>query len=292
VSTIEVVEYTDPGCSWAWGTEPKRRLLQWRYGDRLRVRRVMGGLVGDMTHYLPDFDREQAAPGFVRYWQRVGSTTGMPHPAGLRWMYRSTEPACVAVKAAEHQGAEAAEAVLRRLREATFVHGEPPDDEALVLGAVAGLPGLDAGRLAGDLRSAEVAEAFRADWEETRRPNDQVLHHEAEGEGSGRAKHTEGHWRFVFPTWVLRSGDAEATVAGWKPLERYLAAMEEVAPGATADARPGPDPDEVLDRWGTAAQTELDLLCGGRTPRDAMAHDTGGGVLWLRRDEAAARGLA
>jgi len=33
--TLEVVEYTDPWCSWAWGTEPKLRRLRWRWGDRL-----------------------------------------------------------------------------------------------------------------------------------------------------------------------------------------------------------------------------------------------------------------
>jgi protein-disulfide isomerase-like protein with CxxC motif len=288
---IEVTEYTDPGCSWAWGAEPKRRLLQWRFGDVLRFRRVMGGLVGDMSNYLPDFDREEAAATFVSYWRRVGSTTGMPHPAGLRWMYRSTEPSCRAVKAAERQGDEVAERVLRRLCEATFVHGEPPDDEAPIAAAVAGVPGLDTERLVRDLGSPEIEAAFRADWEETRQPNDQVLHDEPETEGGGRAKHTEGHWRYVFPTWLLRAGDAEVTVAGWKPLERYLDAMEELVPGCTREPRPDPTPAEVLERWGTAAGAELDLLCGGRVPAGAVAHDGGGGVLWLSPREAAARDL-
>ena len=31
---IDVVEYTDPSCSWAWGTEPKFRRLQWQYATR------------------------------------------------------------------------------------------------------------------------------------------------------------------------------------------------------------------------------------------------------------------
>ena len=114
---IEVVEYTDPGCSWAWGSEPKLRLLRWRFGDRLRWRRVLGGLIGDMRNYLDGFDAVQAAPGFSRYWAHVAATTGMPYPAGLSWMYRSTEPACLAAKAAELQSADVAERVLRRLRE-------------------------------------------------------------------------------------------------------------------------------------------------------------------------------
>ena len=31
VERVEVVEYTDVMCSWAWGSEPKLRLLRWRY---------------------------------------------------------------------------------------------------------------------------------------------------------------------------------------------------------------------------------------------------------------------
>ena len=42
---IEVVEFTDPGCSWAWGTEPKLRLLQWRYGEQLRAAGVTKGML-------------------------------------------------------------------------------------------------------------------------------------------------------------------------------------------------------------------------------------------------------
>ena len=45
VMVVEVVEYSDPWCSWAWGTEPKLRRLRWRYGDRLEWRTVMGDLV-------------------------------------------------------------------------------------------------------------------------------------------------------------------------------------------------------------------------------------------------------
>ncbi len=292
MADVEVVEYTDPGCSWAWGTEPKRRLLRWRHGDRLAWRRVMGGLVGDMGNYLDGFDPEAEAPRMARYWAKVGATTGMPHPARLRWMYRSTEPAGRAVKAAERQGDDVAERVLRRLREATFVIGEPPDDQDRILAAVAGVPGLDRDRLAADLASPEVDAAFRADWEETRRPNDHVLHHEADAEGGGRAKHTEGHWRYVFPTLIVRGPQGEVTVAGWKPLGDYLAALEAVAPGVTAGAPADPSPAQVLDGWGSAAEAELALLCGTTTPPpDAVPLDGGGGVLWLSPVEAEARGV-
>ena len=60
-TTVAVTEYTDPICSWAWGTEPKLRLLQWRHGHRLTWRVVMGGLVGDASQGKADWDASRAA---------------------------------------------------------------------------------------------------------------------------------------------------------------------------------------------------------------------------------------
>ena len=32
-AALEVVEFTDVSCPWVWGSEPRFRLLRWRYGD-------------------------------------------------------------------------------------------------------------------------------------------------------------------------------------------------------------------------------------------------------------------
>jgi protein-disulfide isomerase-like protein with CxxC motif len=293
MAPLEIIEYTDPGCSWAWGSEPKLRLLRWRHGHRLRWRRVLGGLVGDMLAYDPDFDAEQRAPDYAAYWATVSEHTGMPAPDPLHWMYASTEPACLAVTAAARQGEEVADRVLRRLREATFVHGHPPDDPDRIAAALTAVPGLDRDRLLADLDDDEVGEAFQRDWEATRRPDPEVLELEEEGPGAGNAKHAEGHWRYVFPTIVVRNADERRIVPGWKPYEAYVAAFEELDPGVTADPRPDPTPAEVLEAFGTATGTELEFLCGpgAEPPADAVALDVPGGVLWCSPAEARARGL-
>jgi len=289
---VDVVEYTDPGCSWAWGSEPKLRRLRWRHSARLRWRRVMGGLVGDMANYLDGFDAAAAAPGFARYWERVGATTGMPHPAHLARMYRSTEPACVAVKAAERLGEAAAEHVLRRLREATFLFGAPPDTPERIRAALHGLP-VDVARLAADMESDAVREAFAADWRETRAPNAYVRALVEDGEGAGGAKVSEGHTRYVFPTLVFRGAGREATVPGWKPYERYVEAIEDVVPRATGEPRPDPTPAQAFAAWPLLAARELEVLCGpgASPPLDVLRRDAGGGVFWLTAAEAAARGI-
>ena len=61
MTKIEVVEYTDAVCSTAWGAEPLLRKLQWRYGEQLAWRKVMGGLIGDASKGKADWDRVRAA---------------------------------------------------------------------------------------------------------------------------------------------------------------------------------------------------------------------------------------
>src|SRR5881227_2851570 len=100
---VEVVEHSDPWCSWAWGTEPKLRRLRWRYGDRLEWRTVMGDLVADRLIDRPDFDAERAAPKMATYWQNVHVHTGMPWPVHLRRAPRLSAIAGQAVKAAQLQ---------------------------------------------------------------------------------------------------------------------------------------------------------------------------------------------
>lgn len=291
---VEVVEFTDPGCSWAWGTEPKLRLLRWRHGHRLHWRRVMGGLIGDMSKIVGgEFDPIRAAKRQPGYWRGVWEHTRMTYPVSMEWMYVSTEPPCIATKAAEEQSEEVAQRVLRRLREATFVLGRPADTIDRIVEAVRGVPGLDVDRLVDDIASEPVAKSFREDWEETRRPNEYVMTLEEDLPGAGRAKHTEGHWRFVFPTVIFRGPSGEVTVPGWKDYERYAEAMETVAPGSTSDPRPDPTPDEVFETWGTASERELEVLTGTTEPPDGVVKiDTDEWRFFLTPTEAAARGLA
>jgi predicted DsbA family dithiol-disulfide isomerase len=294
MDSIEVVEFTDPGCSWAWGTEPKLRLLRWRFGDRLRWRRVLGGLIGDMSNYVDGaFDPVRAAKRYIPYWEQVYKLTRQSYPTKLQWMYSSTDVQGRAVKAAELQSDEAGGAVLRRLREQIFVFGEPADTVKRIIAAVRGIEGLDQERFAVDLESELAEKAFKEDWEETRRPNEYVMTLEGDWPGIGRAKHTEGHWRFVFPTIVFSGADHETTVPGWCAYDDYESALEFQLPGSTDERRPDPTPQEAFATWPTLTDNELEVLCGpGATPPDGVvAYDWGEGRLFLTRREASARKL-
>jgi len=296
MNQVEVTEYTDAVCSTAWGAEPLLRKLDWRYGPHLKWRRVMGGLVGDAAKSSgrADWDRLGAAIPMQAYWKRVWALTGMPYPHPMRLMLQSTDPLGAAVKAAELQGQDVADRVLRRFREQIFVFGLGPQTPDEFAAATVGVAGLDQARWRADQKRPEVAAAYKADWSETRKPNDYVRHLKHEGPMNGELKHSEGHDRYALPTVIFKGPGGEHTVAGWVPYEDYVAGLEAALPGATADPRPDPTPDQAFARWGMLTARELGFLCGedARPPADAITYDWGDGVVYFSAAEAKARDLA
>ena len=296
MSQVEVTEYTDAVCSTAWGAEPLLRRLDWRYGPHLKWRKVMGGLVGDAAKSSgrADWDRVGAAVPMQAYWKRVWALTGMPYPHPMRLMLQSTDPLGAAVKAAELQGQDVADRVLRRFREQIFVFGLGPQTPDEFAAATVGVAGLDQARWRADQQRPEVAAAYKADWSETREPNDYVRHLKHDGPMNGELKHSEGHDRYALPTVIFKGPGGEHTVAGWVPYEDYVAGLEAALPGATADPRPDPTPDQAFARWGMLTARELAFLCGedARPPADVVTYDWGDGVVYFSAAEAKVRDLA
>jgi protein-disulfide isomerase-like protein with CxxC motif len=259
---VELVEYTDPWCSWAWGTEPKLRRLRWRYEDRIDWRTVLGDLVPDRAAIDPDFDPVAAAPTVAGYWKNVNAHTGMPWPDGLRWAPSSSAHACRAVKAAQQHSDGAGAALLRAIRGSCFIECAPADTIERILELAARVPDVDETRLAVDVDGDAALAAFVADRTETRRPNEYVRTLEETHEGKGNAKREGDVWRYVFPTVLFRGAGGEHTVPGWQPWERYVDAMEAAVPGSTADPRPDPTPEQAGARWPSLTRREVEFLCG------------------------------
>src|SRR4051812_1359540 len=289
MAAVDVVEFTDPWCSWAWGTEPKLRRLRWRLGDRCDWRIVMGDLVADRRAPDGTFDPVRAATKTAEHWQHVHEHTGMPWPVHLRWTPGLSADAARGVKAAQLQGDAAGRMLLRALRESCFVYAAPADTEQRVLELAATVEGVDAARLADDVSSSVVDAAFRADRAETRKPNDYVRNLEETHEGKGNAKPDGDGWRYVFPTLLFRGPDGQATVPGWQPWERYVEAMETAVRGSTRDPRPDPTPDEALAEWPLLTERELSFLCGPSAVVPSMARsvDWGAGIAYARPDAPA-----
>ncbi len=291
---VEVVEYTDPLCSVAWGAEPIFRRLRWRHGHRLAWRTVMGGLAGDLTTSREGWTREGAAKPMSDYWKRVTALTGMPYPKPMHVMLSSTDPAGRAFKAAQLQSETAAQRVLRRMRESIFLFGRGAQTEDEFAALAGGITDLDIPRWRADMARPEVDTAYRRDWEEARNPNDFVRAFKSDAPMAGVMRHSDGRDRYDFPTLIFRGPGGEHTVPGWAPYDAYVDALEAAAPGATADPRPDASPAEALAAWRVLTAKELEVLCGAdaQAPNDAVAYDWGDGLAWFSPAEAAVWGRA
>ncbi|MET8831653.1 DsbA family protein [Streptomyces sp. NPDC004610] len=283
---VEVVEYTDPLCPWAWGSEPVFRRLRAAVAGRAVWRRVFCVLFDDDDDPAPDPAAETA--WYARYVEEIGTHTGAPRAVRLDRVAASSWPASLVAKAAELQGPEVADLVLRRLRETVFVLGSPADTLPAALAATTGCRALDLARLTADAASERVRERVRADRAEARRPVPEA-HRPAPGASPhpGTAKETaDGGLRYALPTLLVRSGHRYRVVPGWRPYEEYAAALGALGPPPP----PGPQlpTAQALEHYRSLTDPERRTLTRGAwPPPGAVRIDTANAPLWLHPEEAA-----
>jgi len=289
---VEITEFTDPLCSIAWGTEPYKRLLQWRYGTMLNWRTVMAGLCKDNSSVeaFAPWDAYKAGQSYLKVWKRVTGITGMPYPDNLDYMAVTTDPPCLLVKAAELQGPQMADKVLRRFRESVFLYGTPVDavDQAAL--ALEGLDNLDFNKLLADAKTEAVQSAYLADWQQTRTPNDYVrsLAKQDLDHLQGGMMTSEGHDRYNLPTFIFSGPEGEKTVPGYRPFQEYEDALEAVAPGITANKKAKPSLEQAMNHWSTLTAQEEKLICdGSNDTSNAKRFACGGSHIWLNGSETA-----
>lgn len=263
--TVEVRYLTDPACAWSWGAEPKLRRLMWEFGDGLRFRFVLGGLA---RSYGPEYRDSDGGIGagsdpyadLMAHWLEVSAQTGMPVDPRI-WRVAplsSTYPACIAVKAAQDQGPDAAYRYLRRLREAIMLERRKADNlEALV--AVAEPAGIDAQRFRIDAQSNDALERFGYDLDEVRTIPDETRAVE------GAVAETEGRERLAFPALVfVAEGGERHAVYGRADYEAWRAAA--IAAGAEPANAGKPGVMEVVERFGRVATREVEEITGLPAP--------------------------
>ncbi|MFC4565168.1 DsbA family protein [Nocardiopsis mangrovi] len=287
---VSVTEYTDPGCVVAWASEPRLRLLRLRYGHLVDWRRVFGLQIADALATDPGFHPERSAQAHLERWTEVARATGAPITGHLHWTHRSTGPASRAVISARRQGPVVADRVLRRLREALYLDGRPADSPGRLRGALAGVPGLDIGGLLAGLDTDRAHSVLRAEAAEARRV------HPATGQAA-RAGSTPypgppvadgAEHRYAFPTLLFSSAGRTVVLPGYRSVEEYEAALSDLWPGITEEARPLPSAEELLAAHGTLTGPEVDLLAGGRPPRGALRTPTANGDVWRPAADPAA----
>lgn len=245
----------------------------------------MFGILFDPAEDDPAPDPAAEAAWYQRFVDGVCRHTGAPAARRLEWVCLDSWPASLAATAALAQGEELADRVLRRLREQTFVRGRPVDTDAAVRAALSGLPGLDLDRLVRDAASVQVRQRVQADRAMTRSPGPEVFELDQAGPHPGAAKEVSGGHRYALPTLILQGSAGCAVVPGWRPLQQYVEAVQQVAPGVTLHRQQAPA-DLVLARRRTLTAPELALLTDDKQPPAmALEFQLRHGPIWVHPDE-------
>jgi predicted DsbA family dithiol-disulfide isomerase len=278
---LEIIEYTDPFCSWAWGTEPKLRRLRLALGADVSWRQVIGILYDGSAGASEDRAAEIEAQ--YERWADVIPHTGAPIPTALEWPVSSSWPASRAIKAAELQEPGLGGLVLRRLRESLFLFGRPGDDAGTIGEALDGVPGLDVETLLDDLDDDLVKTAADSDWEETRNPLEAVIGLTEPAPHHGAAAPDRDRLRYRFPTLVIRGPQGTTVVPGWRDYDTYVDAVSRVAPDATISDGRLPTADDALDLFETLTEVDLAALTvTSSAPARAVSLQTRNGSVWVR----------
>jgi 2-hydroxychromene-2-carboxylate isomerase len=212
VSRLAVIEFTDPGCPWAYSAGPALAVLRWRYGDQLDWRTVTIGLSEDPQRYIErGYTPARMAVGYVTFRRY-----GMPFAAEPRARVAATGRACRAIVATRRLQPALERQVLRALQFAWFNTTLVLDEDEDIALALARVQGLDAGAVVAAIDDPATSEAYEADKAETRTAAGGAT------EFQGKARQTDGPVRFSAPSLVFERGDGERLEAGgFQPVEAY-----------------------------------------------------------------------
>lgn len=172
-----ITNFTDPICTWCWGTEPIFRRLETYYNGEIEFRYVMGGLVEDITKFTDSHNHiggsgaEAANKEITLHWLEASERHKMPvKEEGFHLFssdYPSSYPQNIAYKAAQLVDKSKADKFLRRVREATAAENLLTSHEDVLI-SLASEVGLDVEKFVTYLHDGSAEQAFRGDLALTR----------------------------------------------------------------------------------------------------------------------------
>ena len=200
MTQLEITYYTDPLCCWSWCFEPVIQKLRNEFGDEIKWRYCMGGLIPTWKAFIDPVNHVTRPLQMGPVWMHASVVGELPIDSTL-WYHdppASSYPACVGVKAAALQGIEHGEKYLSLLREACIVKRiniakrEHLEELAAELHRVS--PEFDVKTFSDDLVNGRGSDAFRRDLHEV---------------------NTRQICRF--PTLLLKNGKDSVIATGFRP---------------------------------------------------------------------------
>ena len=229
---LKIIEFTDPVCTWCWGSEPVLRTLEARYTDRIKIGFIMGGLVKDITAFYDSHneiggDPELSNQSIAAHWLEASERHGMPVKVeGFKLFTKdqpSTYPQNIAYKAAQMQDEVLADRFLRRMREASAAEALQTNlTEVLV--ELASEVGLDIGRFLDDFTGGKAKTAFEED-----------LYLTAQFRAHG------------FPTFLVKFGEKSMLLRGYQNYNTFNAVINQLTNGEIQEVKLQPTEENVLN---------------------------------------------
>ena len=229
---VEVIVFTDPVCTWCWGSEPLLRQLETRYKDQLKVKFVMGGLVEDIRAFYDSYndiggDIERSNKQIAKHWLEASERHGMPVKSeGFSLFsneYLSTYPQNIAYKAAQMENEELANKFLRKIREASAADARQTNKTEVLIELAAEV-GLDVAKFVERFSDGSAKAAFNGDL------------------STVRSYGVRG-----FPTFLLRYGDKEVLMRSYQSFEAIKAVIKTLAGDSINDILPEKSKENVLE---------------------------------------------
>lgn len=201
---VEVIEFTDPICTWCWGSEPLLRKLETVYGDQVKIKFVMGGLVEDIRDFYDSYNgiggnAEQSNEQIAKHSLEASQRHGMPiRSEGLKLFsdeYNSSYPQNIAYKAAQMEDEMLANKFLRKIREATEIQSRQTNRSEVLI-ELANEAGLDISKFIERFSDGSAEEKFKQDLNITK-------------EYSVRG----------FPSFLIKYGDKKILLRGYQTFD-------------------------------------------------------------------------
>lgn len=212
MAAVQITEYTDPGCPFAFSAEPSRWRLMWRYGDQLewRLRMVV------LSEHIEDYAKKGLTAEILASGSdRLAREHGMPMDTRVKPRLWATEPACRAVVAAREHAPALEWLLLRRLRVRNF-EGALLDDDATIADAAVDV-GIDPAQLASWMDGVSLEEDKAA----ARTPSPAALAQ------PHKLAVWEGGMRYTCPSYEVAGG---LSVPGFQPWAAYEVAVANAGP--------------------------------------------------------------
>jgi len=242
---VEIIEFTDPICTWCWGSEPLLRKLETVYGDQLKIKFVMGGLVEDIRDFYDSYNgiggnTQQSNEQIAKHSLEASQRHGMPiNIEGLKLFsdeYTSSYPQNIAYKAAQMEDEKLANKFLRKIREATEIQTRQTNRTEVLI-ELANEAGLDISKFIERFSDGSAEEAFKQDLNITR-------------EYSVRG----------FPSFLVKYGDKKLLLRGYQTFDNVKSVIKRMTDDAVKMNQLNKTEDSVvefLQKYERAALIEI-----------------------------------